>query len=113
MPTQVNIGALAAKDIRNLKRKYPAVSAEVRKLIFRLEADERPGDKVPGVGYDTYKVRLPNSSAQRGKSGGFRVIYYVRLADYIVLVTVYSKTEQSDISPDAIRRAIEDILPPD
>ena len=113
MPTRVDVPAPFLKKLRGLARKYPAVIAQYKKLVTSLGNDERPGDKVPGVGYDVYKVRLPNPSAQRGKSGGFRVIYYVRLADHIVLVTVYSKTEQSDISPDAIRRAIEDILPPD
>ncbi len=109
MPTRVDVPPQFSKKLHGLARKYPSVFNQIEQLAYRLKNDERPGDKVPGVGYDTYKVRLPNPSAQRG----FRVIYYVRLADYIVLVTVYSKTEQPDISPDAIRRAIEDILPPD
>jgi len=57
-----------------------------------------------------YKVRLPNPSAQRGKSGGFRVIYYVKLADAVMLVTIYSKTEQTDISADELRRLLDDLL---
>lgn len=113
MPTTVNITADAQRDVKHLKRKYPAVTGQIRKLIDQLENDERPGDKVSGVGFDVYKVRLPNPSAQRGKSGGFRVIYYVQMADSVFLLKVYSKTEQADIRADEIRRIAEAVLPPD
>jgi mRNA-degrading endonuclease RelE of RelBE toxin-antitoxin system len=113
MPTKVGISSEAQRDIKHLRRKYPAVTSEVLKLVEQLENDERPGDKIPGVGYDVYKVRLPNPSAQRGKSGGFRVIYYVQLADSVFLLRIYSKTEETDISPEKIRRVLENLLPPD
>jgi mRNA-degrading endonuclease RelE of RelBE toxin-antitoxin system len=109
MATQVNIPPQVRKELKHLKRKYPAVTSEVGTLVGQLENDERPGDKIPGVGYDVYKVRLPNPSAQRGKSGGFRVVYYVKLADLVILVTIYSKTEQADISPERIRQALQDL----
>lgn len=112
MPTSVNISSEAQKDVKHLKRKYPAVTSQLRKLIDQLESDERPGDKIPDVGHDVYKVRLPNPSAQRGKSGGFRVIYYVRMADSVFLLRIYSKTEQTDISPEEIQRIVAEILPP-
>ena len=113
MPTKVNIPPQFEKDLKQLRRKYPAVTAEVRKLVVQLENDERPGDRVPNVGYEVYKVRLPNPSARRGTSGGFRVIYYVQLVDSIILLTLYSKTEQSNISPEAIRQVLEEVVSPD
>jgi mRNA-degrading endonuclease RelE of RelBE toxin-antitoxin system len=112
MPTKVNIPSEVEKDIKHLKRKYPAVTGEVRKLVIQLENDERPGDKIPRVGYDVYKVRLPNPSAGRGKRGGFRLIYYVQMADAVFLLTIYAKTEESDISPEKIRQLLETIVPP-
>jgi mRNA-degrading endonuclease RelE of RelBE toxin-antitoxin system len=56
-----------------------------------------------------YKVRLKNPSASKGKSGGFRAIYYVQLADLVVLLTIYSKTEQVDIPAEAIQDIINDL----
>ena len=44
-----------------------------------------------------YKARIINSDTGRGKSGGYRVIYYIVTQDLIRLVTIYSKTEQEDI----------------
>ncbi len=109
MPTTVNIAREFHKQLKRLKRKYPAVGNEVRNLVQQLEEDKRPGDKIAGVGLDVYKVRLANPSARRGKSGGFRVIYYVRLAEQLMLITIYSKTEQTDISPQKIRQVLLDI----
>lgn len=112
MPTSVNISPEAQKDVKHLKRKYPAVTSQLRKLLDQLESDERPGDKIPNVGHDVYKVRLPNPSAQRGKSGGFRVIYYVQMADNLFLLRIFSKTEQADISLEEIQRIVAEVLPP-
>ena len=65
---------------------------------------ERPGQRIPRIGYSVYKVRLPNRAARRGKSGGFRVIYYVQLIDHVTLLTIYSKTDETDISVQEIQQ---------
>jgi len=49
-------------------------------------------------------VRLPNRAARRGKSGGFRVIYYVQFSDRVTLLTIYSKTDETDLSIAEIRQ---------
>ena len=113
MPTTVSIPDPFQKDLKRLARKYPKVLDIVETLINTLESDQRPGDKIPRVGYDVYKVRLRSPSARRGKRGGFRVIYYVQLADRVVLLTIYAKTEQTDISPEEIGQVLQEILPPD
>ena len=79
-------------------------------LLVQLQAGELPGDRVPGVPYECYKVRLPNSSARKGKSGGFRVVYIIRIQADLVLVTIYSKTEQADVSMQEIQEAFQELL---
>ena len=111
MPTTVSVPPEFLKAIKRLKRSYPAVTGEVRKLVRRLEHDERPGNKISGVQSNLYKVRLPNPSARRGKSGGFPVIYYHLLSDRVILVTIYSKSQQVDISPVKLRRLLDAIDP--
>lgn len=110
MPTKVNIPPQFQKYLKRLSRKYPAVIGEVRQLVNQLEEDKRPGDKITRVGHDVYKVRLKNPSAARGKSGGFRMIYYVRFSDSVQLLTIYSKTDQIDITPEEIRLILQDNL---
>lgn len=80
---------------------------DVAPIIELLEAGETPGDPVQGIGQTIYKVRAKNTDAQSGKCGGYRLIYYVQTADDILLVAIYSKTEQSDIEAEDMRRILE------
>jgi mRNA-degrading endonuclease RelE of RelBE toxin-antitoxin system len=66
------------------------------------------GDPISGTGYKVFKVRVPNRDRARGKSGGYRILYYLQTNTETILVTIYSKTEQADISANQIRRIIDD-----
>lgn len=110
MPTKIDTPDEFLKQLTRLERKYGDILPEFHKLLVQLRNDERPGDLIPHTGHAVYKVRLKNPSAQRGKRGGFRVIYYVRLSNRVMLLTIYSKTQQSDISPKEIKRLIDEFL---
>lgn len=56
--------------------------------------------------YTLFKVRIKNSDVQKGKSGGYRIIYYVKTATNILLVTLYSKSDKPDITADEVREII-------
>lgn len=60
------------------------------------------------VGGRTFKVRVANSSANVGKSNGFRLIYYVVTEEGdIYLLTIYSKKDDDRIlTDDEIRELI-------
>lgn len=113
MTTKVDGAKAFDTALRRLARKYPRILNEIEALTATLEQDERPGNKIPNVGYDVYKVRLSNPSAGKGKRGGLRVVYYVRLADFVVLLTIYSKSAQTDIAPEQLRKIIEAYQPRD
>ncbi|WP_423753440.1 hypothetical protein [Chlorogloeopsis fritschii] len=53
-------------------------------------------------------MRVRNSDTQKGKSGGYRLIYYVKTATGIILLTIYTKSEQVDIAADDIQSIITD-----
>ena len=50
---------------------------------------------------------MRNRDIRKGKSAGYRLIYYVRTERKVILITIYSKTEQSDITPEQIRRMLK------
>lgn len=100
------------RDIKRLRVKYRRVQEDVQTLIERLESGDVFGDRVQGVKHPVYKVRLKSSDLTRGKSGGYRVIYFVRTVEKVFLVTIYAKSEQTDIKPEEIRRIIEEDVPP-
>lgn len=99
------------RSLRRLAKRYRSLRQDVDPLIERLLAGEKPGDRVPGTGFVVFKVRLANSDAQRGKSGGYRVLYAVEPGGRIVLVTLYSKSDQGDISTSALRHLLGDEPP--
>ena len=109
MTTLVETTKTFERESERLARRFPSLEIDVDLLTTQLEQDARPGLRLAGIGYTTYKVRLPNRSARRGKSGGFRVIYYEREAALVLLLIVYSKTERADIPNEVIRRMIADL----
>ncbi len=94
------------RDLRTLAKKYRSIRNDVQPVIEQLEAGELPGNRISGIGYEIFKLRVRNSDIKKGKSGGYRLIYYVKTATGIVLLTIYTKSEQADIAADDIRDII-------
>jgi mRNA-degrading endonuclease RelE of RelBE toxin-antitoxin system len=106
-PVRVEIAIPVVKKLKRIFSEYPHVYDDLQELIHRLERGETPGDHMKGVGYTVYKVRVRNTDALRGKRGGYRAIYYIRTADHIILISIYSKTDRINIEADEIGRLIE------
>ncbi len=96
------------RNLRTLAKKYRHIRDDVDPVIEALQAGEILGDQIPGVGYTLFKVPVRNQDSARGKSGGYRVIYYLRTSNNIIMVTIYSKTEQADVSAAQIQRIVGD-----
>ena len=96
------------RNLRQLAKKYRHIKSDVQPIIEMLIRGETPGSQIQGIRYEVLKVRAKNSDATKGKSGGYRIIYYRSVNGPTVLITIFSKTEQSDITPSEIRRIIAD-----
>ncbi|MGD1858894.1 MAG: type II toxin-antitoxin system RelE/ParE family toxin [Leptolyngbyaceae cyanobacterium] len=94
------------RDLRVLAKRYRSIRSDLTPLIEQLQAGETPGDCIIGMKYQVFKVRLRNTDIQKGKSGGYRVIYYVKTAESIILATIYAKSDRADIDNDVIEDAI-------
>ena len=97
------------RNLQALIKKYRHIRSDIEPVIEQLQRGERPGDQVTGVGYAIFKVRVRNQDANRGKRGGYRLIYYLQTATIIVLLTLYSKTEQSDITVTEIQHILAEV----
>jgi mRNA-degrading endonuclease RelE of RelBE toxin-antitoxin system len=114
LPIAVILSTRFLKDIKRLARKYRNVRRDTQTLIDQLERGETPGDQIPGIRHPVYKVRLRNADLSKGKSGGYRVIYYIRTAQRIYIVTMYAKTQRADVSAEIINQLIAELgLPSD
>lgn len=96
------------KNIRHLTKRYRNIKSDIKPILAQLEQGETPGDQVQRTGYTVFKVRIKNSDAQKGKSGGYRIIYYLKTSTDVTLITIYSKLEQGDVNTEKIRRIISE-----
>jgi mRNA-degrading endonuclease RelE of RelBE toxin-antitoxin system len=95
------------RNLRRLAQRDRRIRSDMKPVIEQIERGETPGDQIPRTGYSVFKVRIRNSDAQRGKSGGYRLLYYLQTPERVILVTLYSKSDQGDISAAEIGRIIE------
>ena len=94
------------KSLKKLNKKYRSAREDIKPLIEQLEAGETPGDRISGNKYLVYKIRVRNSDNKKGQSGGYRVIYYTITLESILLITIYSKSDRTDISNAEIEEII-------
>ena len=90
-------------QLRKLAKRYRNIRSDLQPLFDDLESGNCPGDQISGTTYTVFKVRVKNSDIQKGKSSGYRVIYQLRDNICILLVTLYSKSD--DLQLNAIARS--------
>ena len=102
----VEVTAKFKRNLRILAKKYRSIRNDIQPIIEQLQAGELPGDQISGVGYTIFKLRVKNSDVQKGKTGGYRLIYYVKTSTKIILVTIYFKSEQEDIAATEVQQIL-------
>lgn len=102
------------RDIKEYRKRFKNITKDLDTIIGKLAIGELLGDNVPKVKIkeideEIKKVRVINSDTKKGKSNGYRVIYYVVKNDgTIFLLTVYYKKDKENITPEEIAQLIKD-----
>ena len=79
----------------------------LRRLQNELLQSPDRGDPMPGCSI-LRKYRFADPSRGKGKRGGLRVIYlHTPAADWVHLLTVFGKDEQSDLSKQEMKQLCE------
>ena len=100
MNYKVKILETAKKDIKKLYKKYKNIKNDMIRLIELLENNPKKGIH---LGKSFYKIRIKNSDNLKGKSGGYRVIYYLIYEnDEVWILKVYSKSDIDNIPNEYI-----------
>lgn len=95
------------KEAKRLRKKFASLGNDLLHLIEQLESDPFIGTALKG-GF--YKIRLAIKSKSKGKRGGPRVITHVKVVENkVFLVSIYDKSEQSDISEDELNQLLLEI----
>ena len=92
------------RKLKPLAKKYPSIIEDLNALEEVLSQNPTTGDP---LGKNCYKVRMAITSKGQGKSGGARIITYIRVLQNIVyLMDIYDKSEQETISDREMQLAI-------
>ncbi|SMM98525.1 hypothetical protein SPONL_2233 [uncultured Candidatus Thioglobus sp.] len=84
-----------SKSIKRLSKKYRKLVYDYEKLVDILATENHNAIQVTE---NIYKIRLQNSSNPKGKSSGFRVIYFFKTkADTLYLLDIFSKNEIDNV----------------
>ncbi len=98
------------RDVKYLKKKYRHIGSDLEKLNSVLIDNPAYGDAVTGLEGRVFKARLASSDMGKGKSGGFRIIYYLRNSENtIYLLTIYAKAYKEHIDPVEINALLKKI----
>ncbi len=93
------------RKIKKLAKKHRSIKADLLPVIEELEENPKLGTP---LGKECYKIRLAISSKGKGKSGGGRLITYVRVVKKIVyLLDIYDKSKQNTISDKELKLLID------
>ena len=84
------------KQAKRLAKKYPSLKNDLTELFKSLAEDPEQGIS---LGNNFYKIRISIASKGKGKSGGARVITYVKItATTVFLTSIYDKSDKSTIT---------------
>ena len=95
------------KEAKRLVKKYKSLKSEISELITELETNPTKGTP---LGNDIYKIRLAVKSKGKGKSGGARIMSFVKVVDTeVLLFSIYNKGEKDAISDKEIKELIKNM----
>lgn len=104
--TEIRFTLPFKRRLKALSKRYRQIQNDLQPIFTELQAGNFIGDQISGVDYTVFKVRAKNSDIPTGKSGGYRVIYQLVSPDLALLLLIYAKSDQADVSIEEIEDAI-------
>jgi mRNA-degrading endonuclease RelE of RelBE toxin-antitoxin system len=99
------------RKIKPLAKKYHTLKGHIDNLGIKLVENPFLGES---YGSNLYKIRVADESKGKGKSGGFRVMYYLAIKKEdgidILLMTIYDKGELDTITKKDAELLLQKVL---
>jgi mRNA-degrading endonuclease RelE of RelBE toxin-antitoxin system len=98
------------RDVKKLIKKYRNLKNDL-KILQKELLSNNPKEIGIALGNSCYKIRVKNSDNRKGKSGGYRVIYYLIDSDELItLLSIYSKSDLENISENEIDKRVIELI---
>ena len=94
------------KQAKKLGKKYRNLKSDLKSLILNFDSLHQSSTTIQK---NLYKIRVANSSKNRGKSAGYRIYYYIQLEETTYLLTIYDKSEVEMIDENLLIDLIEEL----
>jgi mRNA-degrading endonuclease RelE of RelBE toxin-antitoxin system len=103
------------RSIKSLQRRYRRVLDDIEVALEEVESTPDVGTVIPND-YSVRKLRVASRDMQRGKRGGYRLLYLLGSNDsdtdvIVYLLMLYAKSEQENVSIEELQRLVEVIRP--
>jgi mRNA-degrading endonuclease RelE of RelBE toxin-antitoxin system len=107
----VKASRLFKRKVKPLAKKYHTLKESIDELANDLIKNPYLGDS---YGQNIYKIRLADESKGKGKSGGFRILYYLAIQrnenTLITLLTIFDKGEIDTIKKKDAEAILSQVL---
>jgi len=91
-----------SRNLKELKKKFNNVVNDIENICQEVALNPTHLAKpIPAFHGKLWKIRIRSSDMKKGKSGGFRMIFYYNedAPNKIYRLAVYIKAEREDLSP--------------
>jgi mRNA-degrading endonuclease RelE of RelBE toxin-antitoxin system len=93
------------KQAKRLAKKHLSLKTDLIAFVETLIEEPEQGE---ALGNNFYKIRLTITSKGKGKSGGARIISYIKITNTTVyLASIYDKSEKSTITDKELKKIFE------
>ncbi len=106
-PIEIRLTIDFQSQFKFLKKRYRKIKSDIQSTLDDLASGKTPGDQFSGIDAIVMKVRIKNSDIQKGKSAGYRLIYWIASPELIVMLDIYSKSDQENITLNEVRQIIK------
>jgi mRNA-degrading endonuclease RelE of RelBE toxin-antitoxin system len=98
---------LFERELKNLSKRHSSIKNDLAATIDLLKKNPRLGES---LGNNCFKVRMAIASKNKGKSGGARIITYLKILEEIIyLISIYDKSDTDTITDKEIISRIKDL----
>lgn len=93
------------RKLKKLAKKHKSLKADLTSVINQLAKTPELGKP---LGKNCYKIRVAITSKGKGKSGGARLITYIKIVkETVYLLDIYDKSNKSTISDKELKQLID------
>jgi mRNA-degrading endonuclease RelE of RelBE toxin-antitoxin system len=93
------------KQAKKLAKKYKQLKSDLQKLLLEFDTYHQNATVIQR---NLYKIRVANSSKNRGKRAGFRIYYYLKIKQSVYFLTIYDKSEVEMIDEELLKELIKE-----